>query len=217
MTNDRTLSILKSVGAIITDSHFVYTSGKHGSVYIRKDRLYPHTGLTSDICQMMAEAVRELPVDIVVGPSVGGILLSSYTAFHLSRLTGREVLSVFTEKASVSGAGAFDAPQEFKRGYGALVRGKDVLVVEDLTTTGMSVRKVVDRVREAGGKVVSVMVLLNRNPQQVNDTMFGAPFRSLAVYEADAFDPESCPLCRKGIPVNTEVGHGREFLKAHSG
>jgi len=98
------------------------------------------------------------------------------------------------------------------RGYDKLVRGKKVLVVEDLTTTGSSVLKVVERVREAGGQVMAVFVLVNRNPDEVNEKMMKAPFHSLAVFRADAFEEKDCPLCKKGVPINKEVGHGKEYL-----
>lgn len=209
-----TLAILEKTGAIVTNDHFVYTSGKHGSVFIRKDKLYPHTALTSKICKMIAQATKDWDVEIVVGPSLGGIILSQWTAYHLSKLTKKEVLSVFTEKV-YDDKEAFDRPQMFKRGYDALVKGKRVLVVEDLTTTGMSVKKVVDRVKEAKGKVVGVYVLLNRNPKEVNKALMNAPFHSLSVFKAEAWEEEKCPLCKKQIPISTVVGHGKEFLAKH--
>src|SRR5690349_8655325 len=96
--NEKTLKILEQTGAIIINDHFVYTSGKHGSVYIRKDKLYPHTQLTAKVCEMMARSVQDKKIDVVVGPSVGGIILSQWVAYYLSKLTKKEVLSVFTEK-----------------------------------------------------------------------------------------------------------------------
>ena len=79
------ITILKQVGAVITDSHFVYTSGKHGSVYINKDALYPHTQETSQVGKMMAEKYQHRTVDVIVGPALGGIILSQWTAYHLSK------------------------------------------------------------------------------------------------------------------------------------
>lgn len=210
--NKKTLKILEQTGAIITNDHFVYTSGKHGSVYIRKDKLYPNTILTSTVCKMIAQAMKDLNIEVVVGPSVGGIILSQWTAYHLSKLTKKNVVSVFTEK-NYDDKEAFDRPQLFKRGYDELVKDRRVLVVEDLTTTGMSVKKVVDQVKKAKGKVVGVFVLLNRNPEGVNRKLMGAPFQSLSVFKADAYEPQDCPLCKKRVPINVTVGHGKEFLK----
>ena len=199
------IQILKKVGAVMTDDHFVYTSGKHGSVYINKDAVYPHTKETSAICRMIAEKFKNRRIEVVAAPALGGIILSQWTAYWLSRITRREVLGVYTEKDS-------NKNQIFTRGYGQLVKSKRVLVVEDLTTTGGSVRKVVNTVKAAGGTVVGVAVMVNRNPQHVTTTVVGAPFWALGVLKAEAFDEKTCPLCQKGIPVNTTVGHGKKFL-----
>jgi orotate phosphoribosyltransferase len=160
---------------------------------------------------MMAKNVTDMPIDVVVGPSLCGIVLSQWVAYHLSRMQRKDVLSVFTEKPTDTKE-IFDTPQVFKRGYDALVKGKNVLVVEDLTTTGKSVKKVVDQVRLAGGNVVCVYVLANRNPKEVNEKMMGTAFKALAVIPVEAYDEKDCPLCKEGIPINTEVGHGKEFL-----
>ncbi len=210
--SEKTLKILEKTGAIIVNSHFVYTSGKHGSVYIRKDKLYPYTLLTSKVCELIARQVKDWNIEVVVGPSIGGIILSQWVAYYLSKLTKKEILSVFTEK-SYDDKEVYDRPQMFKRGYDQLVKNKRVLVVEDLTTTGASVKKVVDQVKEAKGKVVGVFVLLNRNPKEVNSELMGVPFHALSVFKADAYEPEDCPLCKENIRINTEVGHGKEYME----
>ena len=71
----KVLDLLKQTGAVITDSHFVGTSGKHFSTYINKDALYPHTRETSAVCKLFAEQVKDLQIDTVVGPMLGGIIL----------------------------------------------------------------------------------------------------------------------------------------------
>lgn len=200
------ISILKKVGAVITDSHLVYTSGKHGSVYINKDAVYPHTKEASEVGQMMAERFAHTEVDVVVGPALGGIILSQWTAHHLSELKSKEILGVYTEKDAESN-------QILRRGYDQLVKGKKVLVVEDLTTTGGSVRKVVDNVRTAGGDVIGVCVMVNRDPEHVTNEVVGAPLTVLGVLKADAFDEADCPLCKTNVPINTQVGHGKKFLE----
>jgi orotate phosphoribosyltransferase len=206
--DDKVVDILKSVGAVITDDHFVYTSGKHGSVYINKDALYPHIKQTSQVCRLMAEKFADQGIEVVAGPALGGIILSEWVAYHLGQIKGKPILSVYAEKDGDN--------QVFRRGYDALIKDKKVLVVEDLTTTGGSVRKVVDRVKEAGGEVVGVVVMVNRDPVQVTEDVVGAPLVSAGILRAEAFAVEDCPLCKKGVPINTEVGHGREYLKGKS-
>lgn len=210
MKND-VVEILKNLGAVITNDHFVYTSSKHGSVYIRKDMLYPHTRQVSIVGKLFAQKFKDLDIDVVVGPSIGGIILSQWTAYHLSRLTKEDVLGVFTEKVSNPDQ-LFNKNQEFKRGYDLLVNGKNVLIVEDLTTTGGSIKRVIDTVNKAGGNIVYACVMINRDPKLVNSDSINAPFTQLGVLEAEAFDEDTCPYCKKLIPINTVVGHGKEYL-----
>jgi orotate phosphoribosyltransferase len=211
MTN--IISILKKAGAVITDDHFVYTSGKHGSVYINKDALYPHTFETSKVGRMFAEKFKNKNIEVVVAPAVGGTILSTWTAYHLSKLTKKEVFSVYTEKDKGTSASAVESEQIFKRGYDKYVKGKRVLVIEDLTTTGISVKKVVDAVRSVGGKIVAVCVMVNRDPEHVNSKLMGAPFYALGVFPAVAYSEENCPLCKKKVPINIKVGHGKKYLE----
>ena len=199
------IQILKNLNAVITDDHFVYTSGKHGEIYVNKDALYPHTAEVSKVGQMFAEKYKDQDIDVVVGPALGGIILSTWVAYHLSKIKGKDILGLFTEKTA-------DKNQLFDRGFDKLVAGKNVLVVEDITTTGGSARKAADSVKKAGGKVLVVSVIVNRDEKNVTAKTVGYPFQPLAVMKIDSFDEKNCPLCKKNIPINTEVGHGKEYL-----
>lgn len=206
------VDILKKVGGIITDSHIVYTSGKHGSVYLNKDSIYPHATETAKIGKIFAEKFKDMDIDVVAAPAIGGTLLSQWTAYFLSHLKKKEVLGVYTEKDKGTTATAAETDQIFRRGYDKYVKGKKVLVLEDLTTTGLSVKKTVAAVRNAGGEVMAVAVMFNRDPKHINSDFIGAPFQALQDFPAEAFAAEDCPLCKKGVPINTKVGHGKEFL-----
>lgn len=213
MEDSEVVEILKKIGAVITDSHFVYTSGKHGSVYINKDALYPHTQETSRVGELFAEKFKDMDIDIVVAPAVGGTILSQWTAYHLSKLKNKEILSAYTEKDKGTLASAAESEHIFRRGYDKLIPGKKVLVIEDLTTTGMSVKKVVNAVKNLSGNVVAVCVMVNRDPENVNLELVGAPFSALGVLKAQAFDEAECPLCKTNVPINTEIGHGKKYLE----
>lgn len=204
-TQKRLLDILKTVGAIITDSHIVGTSGRHMSVYINKDALYPHTQFASEVGEMFAQKYKEHNIEVVVSPALGGIVLSQWTAYFLSKIAGQEVLGLYTEKDE-------NKNQIFKRGYDKLVKGKRVLVIEDITNTGGSVKKVIESVREAEGDIVAVGVMVNRDPKGITSDIIGTPFSSLAVVQAEAWEEKDCKLCKQHIPINTTVGHGKEFL-----
>ena len=199
--------ILKETGALITDDHFVYTSGKHGAIYINKDAIYPHTDKASEVGGLFAESSKDMGIDIVVGPMIGGIILSQWTAYHLSKLKGKTVLSVYTEKDSASN-------QIFgRRGYDKLVAGKNVLIVEDLTTTGGSVAKVVNTVKHAGGNIISVGVMIDRSDKGMTENIIGAPFFTLGRLTTEVFDAKDCPFCKEGRPINIKIGHGKKFLE----
>ncbi len=205
MTSEEVIQIFKNTGGYITDSHIVYTSGLHGSSYLNKDAIYPHTSEVSKLCEEIARRYSEKKIDVVAAPALGGIILSQWSAHHLSVLTGKEVLGIYTEKTP-------DKNQIFTRGYGDLVPGKRVLIVEDITTTGGSVKKVITSVLKAGGEIVGVCVLANRDSSKVNTNTIGVPFESLCEVKFRAWEEQACPLCKKNIPVNTTVGKGREFL-----
>ncbi len=200
------LELLKQTKAVLTDDHFVGTSGRHMATYINKDALYPHTEATSKMGELFAQQNKDLDVDVVAAPALGGIILSTWTAYYLSKLKGKEVLGIYTEKTP-------DKNQIFTRGYDTLVTGKNVFVIEDLTTTGGSVKKVVDSVKAIGGNVVGVSVMVNKNPEEVTSELVGAPLRWLAELKTETYEEEECPLCKAGVPVNTSVGHGKKFVE----
>jgi len=200
------LKMLEGVGAVITDSHIVYTSGKHGSAYVNKDAVYPHTRETSRLCREIAYQFANDNVQVVIAPAIGGVILMTWTARHLSDMTlnGREVLGVYAEK---DGDGFV-----IKRGYDKLVARKNVLVVENILTTGGSVKKVIEAVRILGGNIVGLAVLCNRGGITAKDVGGVPKLFALANVKLEAWDEADCPLCRQGVPINTDVGQGREFL-----
>ncbi|MBI5470531.1 phosphoribosyltransferase [Candidatus Kaiserbacteria bacterium] len=204
MTEDEVLEVLQKVGAFHA-GHFVFTSWRHSDTYVNKDALYPYTHDTSKLCREFAERFKDSGVQVVIGPAVAAAILSQWTAYHLTDILGKEVFAAYADK---DGQGGFIV----RRGYDKVVAGKKVLVVEDLTTTGGSIKKVVDVARFAGADVIGVGVLCNRGG--VTSHMIGNPprFESLVKIELDSWDEADCDLCKTGIPVNIDVGHGREFV-----
>ncbi len=200
------IEILKKVGAVLVNDHFVGTSGLHFDTYINKDFLYPHTKETLEVCKLLAEKYKDQDIEVVVGPALGGIILSQWTAHHLSRMYDKEVLAIYTEKSQ-------DGGQIFTRGYENYVKDKRVLIVEDIVTTGNSVQKTIESVKKAEGNVLGLSVMINKNPQNINSNTFGVPFNALGEMEVKTYDEEKCPFCKKGIPVNTLVGHGKKYLE----
>jgi len=220
MTEGEVLELLAKTKSIITDSHIVYTSWRHGSAYINKDAIYPHTEIVSKLCREIAEHFSDKEVngiDVVAAPAVGGIILSQWSAYWLTELTGIETLAIYAEKSEDGKSFVF------KRGYDRYLRKvsdsdipKLVLVVEDVLTTGGSARGVVAAVRALQGEVVGVGVLCNRGgvtPEALGNV---PELFALTNIKMDSWEESACPLCARGVPINTDVGRGREFLARHS-
>src|SRR5215467_12462005 len=166
MNDPTVLQLFIDAGAIITDSHFVYSSGRHSSVYINKDAIYLHTETISKLCRLMANPYHANQVDVVVGPVLGGIVLSQWVAHHLNaQRSSGETLAVYAEKEGE----AVDKTFSFHRGYDKYISGKSVLVVEDVLTTGGSARQVIELVRQHGGKVIGLSALCNRGNVRPED------------------------------------------------
>ena len=208
MNDPAIMQLFADVGAIVSDSHFVYSSGRHSSVYINKDALYLHTQTISKLCQLMALPYNGDQIDVVVGPVLGGIVLSQWVAHHLNtRRSSGETLAVYAEK---DGDGA-DKTFSFHRGYDKYIPGKNILVVEDILTTGGSARQVIELVRGHGGNVVGLSALCNRGNVQPED-VGNVPIQTLVSVTLETFTEEECPFCQQQVPINTELGKGRAFL-----
>lgn len=200
------LRILSGAGAVITNSHVVYVSGKHGSVYVNKDAVYLNTEEISTLCKTIAERFANNKVEVVIGPAIGGVILSQWTAHHLSKITGRKVLSTYAEKTKDGDTFVI------KRGYDKIVAGKRILVVEDVLTTGGSVKKVIEAVRALNGEIIGLGVLCNRGGIVPQDVANPPKLFALVNVELDAWDEEECPLCAQNVLINTDIGKGREYL-----
>ena len=200
----RTLEILGQSKAIITQSHIVYASGKHGSEYVNKDAVYPDTQATDELCGLIAEHFKDANVEVVVAPAVGGVILSHEVASQLTK-ADQKVIGIYADKEGDS--------LVFKRGYGEFIKERRILVVDDVLTTGGSVAKLVELSRSLGGEVVAVAVLCNRGGVKAEDIGNMPELFALSNVRMADYDEAECPLCKAGIPINTEVGKGKEYLE----
>lgn len=178
------LDLLRRVGALL-EGHFQYASGRHGALYVEKFRLLEDPQATADFCKQLATATRSHGVELVVGPTTGGVIVAYETARQL-------------------GTHAFIAERDGEGDERSLLRGFQVrpgqrtLVVDDVLTTGGSVRQTIAAVEKAEGLPVAVAVLIDRNGGR---TEFGLPFRSAMTLDIDTYPPDDCPLCRQGVPL----------------
>ncbi|HZE87584.1 MAG TPA: phosphoribosyltransferase family protein [Methylomirabilota bacterium] len=213
--NDEVLTLLQKAEGIFT-GHFVYTSGKHAPRYLNKMAIFAHPLLASEMGKLFAEKYKNRTIDVVVAPALGGIVLAQWVAYHLSKTKSYEIISVYTEKDKGSFSSGAESNQIFTRGYDKYVKGKNILIVEDIVTTGISVKKVVKAVNEAGGNIIEVcaMANINSDPSSITENIIGAPFDSLAKLPVELYDETNCQLCKENVPINTNLGHGKKYLEA---
>ncbi len=179
---DNVEEIFIKSGAVL-QGHFLLTSGLHSPVYWEKFRILQYPQYTSQLCGLIADHYRQEKVDLVAGPTTGGILL----AFEVARQLG--VRSIYAEK---EGSGRI-----FRRSL-TINPGERVLVVDDIMTTGGSVEQVLAAVRKLQGEIVGIGVLVDRSETKAD---FGVPFFSCLRSQAVAYPPDKCPLCARGVPL----------------
>lgn len=203
---DEVLQILLEANAILQNDHFVYISGDHGSGWIDKDAIYPHTERVEALCRQLARLVEDRGIEVVCGPATGGLIIAEWTAHELG------VLSTFTEHEAPTGS---ESRGKFvlRHGYDHLIAGKRVFVVDDIVNTGHSIRQTIDAVRAAGGIVVLAGTLVSRG--NVGSAGLGVEdYVYLLEYKIPAWRAADCPLCKQGVPVNVNYSHGAEFVRA---
>lgn len=182
LTREEILSIFQDTGAML-EGHFLLTSGRHSDRYFQCALVLQHPGHTASLCRELADKFMGGDISAVIGPAMGGVIVSYETARALG------VRSLFTER--VNGV------MTLRRGF-SINPGEKVLVVEDVITTGGSVREVVDLVRNCGGEVAGVGVLVDRSSGGGD---LGARVKALLAVEAVSYPPPACPLCKKGVPL----------------
>ena len=183
MTNQEVIDVFRGTGALL-EGHFVYTSGRHGRQFLQAARVMQYPRHTETLCRGMAEKFKDDRVELVVGPATGGIMLAYETARHLN------CRCAYSEKDGQGGMAV-------KRGF-ALKSGTRVLVVEDIVTTGGSVKKTIEHLRARGADVVGVSVLIDRSG---GEAAFDCAYRPLAELPMQSFAPDALPEDLLAIPA----------------
>ncbi len=181
--NDTTLrNHFGETGALLS-GHFQLSSGLHSPVYFQSALVLQHPERAEAIGRALADAVRDLAPEVVVGPALGGVIIG----WEVAR--GLGVRGVFTERK--------DGEMSLRRGF-TLRAGERVVIVEDVVTTGKSTRETIDALRAAGGEVVGCAAIVDRSGGEAS---FGVPFRSLLSLPVEAYEPDACPDCRDGKAI----------------
>ena len=183
MNPNEILEVMERRGAVLR-GHFVLSSGRHSDLFVQKFRVLEDPRLAQRFGESIA-ALFDNDFDVVASPAVGAVVLGFSAA-----LAG-DARFIFAERAGDDLA--------FRRGFHVSPH-ENVLVVEDVITTGGSAKEVVELVRASGGNVVGVGSLIDRgDPAKPPD--LGVGVRALVKLAVDSWAPEECPLCRSGEPI----------------
>ncbi len=204
---------LEATGCI-SYGHFVGTSGKHLAGYCNNDRIMPHTAKVNEIARLLVEPFKDEGIETVAAPATGAIPLAHLSALHLEAMTGRKIYAVWADKTKVNGEKAF----VFERsGYAEAVKGKKVLIVEDIVNQMFTMKKVIEAVRAAGGDIRGVASI--EHNAGVSAEALGIPkYHGLCLIQYKAWMPEDCArvgLCAEKEPIVLDVAHGEDFKAAY--
>ncbi|MBA8842576.1 orotate phosphoribosyltransferase [Ochrobactrum sp. RH1CCR137] len=184
MNTEDVLAVFREAGAIL-EGHFILTSGLRSPVFLQKARVFMHADKTEKLCKALAakiEAANLGAIDYVVGPAIGGLIPSYETSRHL------HVPSVWVERENgVFRLRRFDVP-----------KGARVVIVEDIVTTGLSIRETIDCMKDLGIEVVAAACIVDRSAGKAD---VGTRLISLAEYEVPAYPADKLPPELAAIPA----------------
>lgn len=177
---------------LMQKGHFLLTSGRHSDTYMQCARLFEYPEYSEMMAKDIADAFKDDSVDLVIGPAMGGIILS----YEVSRQLG--VRNVFAERV--------DGKMLLRRGFEILPNQK-VLVVEDVVTTGGSVVEVINLLKEIGAEIAGVGLVVDRSNGKVD---FGCKMHAVYSTEVISYEAEECPICKTDISL-VKPGSRKKF------
>ena len=177
MNTEDVLDVFRQAGALLEDGHFILSSGRRSPVFLQKALVFSHPQLSSSLCSSLAEKLISTfgKIDVVVGPAVGGIIPGYETARALG------CRSLFTERQ--------DGVMTLRRGF-EIKAGERVVIVEDIVTTGLSMRETIEALRKTEGNIVGTACVVDRSGGQAD---VGLPLVSLAQVNFPDYDPDELP------------------------
>ncbi len=179
ITNERVTEVLKEAGVLL-EGHFLLTSGRHSNKYLQCANIFRNTKYSEELCAALAEKYKDDDIQLIIGPAMGAVQM----AYEVSRNFGCE--NFFTERDE-------NGKMQLRRGF-SIKPGQRVLVVEDVVTTGGSVREVVEYIQNNGGVVAGVGSIVDRTGGNID---FGVPFKAVYSVDVQSWDKDECPLCKE--------------------
>ena len=183
MTEAEVIDVFRSAGAIL-EGHFILSSGLHSPVFLQKARVFMHADKTEKLCKALAGRIRAEvpgPIDYVVGPAIGGLI----PAYETSRHLGAPAIWVERENGV------------FRLRRFEIAKGARVVIVEDIVTTGLSIRETVETMRQLDAEVVAAACIIDRSAGKAD---VGVPLVALAQYEVPAYSADNLPPDLAAIP-----------------
>ncbi|MCX5678931.1 MAG: orotate phosphoribosyltransferase [Candidatus Omnitrophica bacterium] len=182
MTDKEVIGLFEKNNALLS-GHFKLSSGRHSEKYLQCALVLQYPDIAEKLAKELAEKFAGTKIDLVVGPALGGMTF----AYEVARALG--VRGIFTERDG--------GKMTLRRGF-SIASGEKVLIAEDVVTTGLSTKEVMDVVRAHGGAVVAVTSIIDRSDAAPD---YGVRFESLAKIKVETYEPEACPLCKAGSPA----------------
>nr|WP_312984396.1 orotate phosphoribosyltransferase [Clostridioides sp.] len=189
MENSNIVEILKDSDALL-EGHFLLSSGKHSNRYIQCAKVLRFPDRAEKVLASVVDQIKDLDIDIVVGPAMGGVVVS----YELGRQLGKE--AIFTERKNNI--------MELRRGF-EIKKGAKIIIAEDVVTTGKSTIETKRVLEELGGEVIGVACIADRTSGDIGMPIYSAIKLDIQVYDAD-----ECPLCKEGKIEVIKPG-SREF------
>lgn len=192
MLTEREIEDLFVESGALKEGHFKLTSGLHSSRYVDKFKILSKPRLASALMTEMAERWKSNNIELVVGPAVGGIILS----YEIARQLGCD--GIFLERKN--------GKMALSRGF-SIEKSQRILLVEDVVTTGGSVNEVCEVLKQLGGEIAGISLMVDRSGGKVD---FGIKTDSLIQLGLELFEPESCPMCSDEIELETPGSSGKD-------
>ena len=182
MTKTEIIEIFKNTKALL-EGHFILTSGKHSPSYFQCAKLLQYPGYLSKFANLIAQNFHDIDIDAVISPAIGGIVLGT----EVGRIL--DVKTIFAERKN--------GEMCIRRGF-EVHKGQNILIIEDVITTGGSVQEVMNEVKKMGGVISGVGVLVDRSNGSVklHQNQF-----SIIELQAVSYHPDNVPVSLKKIPV----------------
>lgn len=185
MPNTSLLELFQELG-VVSSGHFVLSSGRHSDEYWEKFRLLEWPRVTEQLCSEIAERYQQSAISAVVGPTTGGALLAQEVGRQL------HARCILAEPSAHYG-------RELRRGF-TLARAEKVIIVDDVLTTGLSLRETLDAIRPYQPDIVGIEVLIDRSGEMAGK-QFNVPCSALLSVSTRTYSPEECPLCTQGMAL----------------